>query len=29
VASESSRGTRPYAGLLAILLVFNSWDLKD
>jgi hypothetical protein len=22
-------GTRPYAGLLAILLVFNSWDLKD
>jgi hypothetical protein len=22
-------GTRPYEGLLAILLVFNSWDLKD
>jgi hypothetical protein len=22
-------GTRPYKGLLAILLVFNSWDLKD
>jgi hypothetical protein len=22
-------GTRPYAGLIAILLVFNSWDLKD
>jgi hypothetical protein len=22
-------GTRPYQGLLAILLVFNSWDLKD
>ena len=22
-------GTRPYEGLLATLLVFNSWDLKD
>ncbi len=22
-------GTRPYNGLLAILLAFNSWDLKD
>ena len=22
-------GTRPYEGLLTILLVFNSWDLKD
>jgi hypothetical protein len=22
-------GTRPYEGLIAILLVFNSWDLKD
>jgi len=22
-------GTRPYQGLLTILLVFNSWDLKD
>jgi hypothetical protein len=22
-------GTRPYKGLLTILLVFNSWDLKD
>jgi hypothetical protein len=22
-------GTRPYEGLLVILLVFNSWDLKD
>jgi hypothetical protein len=22
-------GTRPFDGLLAILLVFNSWDLKD
>jgi hypothetical protein len=22
-------GTRPYEGLLSILLVFNSWDLKD
>jgi hypothetical protein len=22
-------GTRPYNGLLAILLIFNSWDLKD
>jgi hypothetical protein len=22
-------GTRPYKGLLVVLLVFNSWDLKD
>ena len=27
--SNPFAGTRPYEGLLVILLVFNSWDLKD